>query len=409
VIKNSFIRIRGGHLLPKSCKMVLPSTIHDSREDFKSVSKEDQKEEWPPLLNIVELTTGRASSVPETTHVVQNSKSERHKSEAGQVLIVNGNRKAWFQPSKGLNILFSRAGPKPHCIKSSIKEKLNPSQSTSLQPPIHRRRTYAEALKMDGTGSRRGFGSGRREEDDRGRQHEQQNQNSRGGNANSSDRHPFPGRNTHLRFNPGHDRDRAYGGYAQRWQRQHHPGYRYSGSRVNTDRGRAAPQLGFLQQNSGNKDLSQRSINVTSQAGDQAQQAGHDSQPEPSVPEVFKSQKAGKAKVDEGQSGEGSEPFCFRCYKPGHGKLECKAKLLCDICASNEHFTGRCPILKQPRLMAHLCGYDVNGLGFYHIPHAPVTFGKANNTSALVTVQGGTLSTPQLVAELGRLIPERWQ
>jgi hypothetical protein len=24
-------------------------------------------------------------------------------------------------------------------------------------------------------------------------------------------------------------------------------------------------------------------------------------------------------------------------------------------------------------------------------------------------VQGGTLSTPQLVAELGRLIPERWQ
>jgi hypothetical protein len=123
---------------------------------------------------------------------------------------------------------------------------------------------------------------------------------------------------------------------------------------------------------------------------------------------VFKDQKAGKAKVDERSSGDGSKPFCFRCYKPGHGKLECKAKLMCDICASTEHLTGRCPILKQPRLMAHPCGYDVNGLGFYHIPHAPVHISKANNTSALVTVQGGVLSIPQLVAELSRLIPERW-
>jgi hypothetical protein len=94
--------------------------------------------------------------------------------------------------------------------------------------------------------------------------------------------------------------------------------------------------------------------------------------------------------VDEGSSGEGSKPFCFICYKPGHGKLECKAKLLCDICANTEHLTGCCPILKQPRLLAHLCGYDVNELGFYHVPHAPVTFGKANNTSTLVIVQGGT-------------------
>jgi hypothetical protein len=78
--------------------------------------------------------------------------------------------------------------------------------------------------------------------------------------------------------------------------------------------------------------------------------------------------------------------FLFRCYEPGHEKLECKAKLFCDICASNEHLIGHCLILKQPRLMAHPCGYDVNRLGFYHIPHAPVSFGKANNTSALVSV-----------------------
>jgi hypothetical protein len=65
--------------------------------------------------------------------------------------------------------------------------------------------------------------------------------------------------------------------------------------------------------------------------------------------------------------------------------------------------------LKQPWLLAHLCGYDVNGLGFYHIPHAPFSFGKTSNTTALVMVQGGALSIPQLVAKLGRLIPERWQ
>jgi hypothetical protein len=66
-------------------------------------------------------------------------------------------------------------------------------------------------------------------------------------------------------------------------------------------------------------------------------------------------------------------------------------------------------ILKQPRLLAHLCGYHVNGLGFYHIPHALFSFGKISNMTALVMVQGGALSIPQLVAELGRLIPERWQ
>jgi hypothetical protein len=110
----------------------------------------------------------------------------------------------------------------------------------------------------------------------------------------------------------------------------------------------------------------------------------------------------------EGQSGEDDTPFYFRCYKPGHGKLVCTTKLWCDICGSTEHMTGRCPILKQPRLLVHPCGYDVSGLGFYHIPHAPITIGENDNRTALVTVQGGVLSIRQLVAELGRLIPERW-
>jgi hypothetical protein len=202
------------------------------------------------LLNLGESSAGCA---PETAPAVQNSKSEKLKSDVGRVLIANGKYKAWFQPSKGLNILFSRAGPKPHDIKSSNKEKLNPSQSTSLQPPILRWRMYAEGLKMDGAGNGKGVGSGRREEEDRGRQREQGSHNLGGGNTNSGDRRPFPGRNSHIWFNPGHDRGRAYGGYARGWQRQHHPGYRYSGSRVNTDHARIAPQPSFTQHNLGNQ------------------------------------------------------------------------------------------------------------------------------------------------------------
>jgi hypothetical protein len=75
---------------------------------------------------------------------------------------------------------------------------------------------------------------------------------------------------------------------------------------------------------------------------------------------------------------------------------------------SIEHLIGRCPILKQPHLMVHPYGYDVNGLWFYHISHAPITMGKTNNTKALVTVFGEELSIPQLVVGLSRLIPEKW-
>jgi hypothetical protein len=98
---------------------------------------------------------------------------------------------------------------------------------------------------------------------------------------------------------------------------------------------------------------------------------------EPKVPKVFKNEKAGKVKVDEGQSGEGDDkPFHFLLLQTGHSKLVCTTKLWCDICGSNEHMTRKCPILKQSRLLAHPCGYDVSGLGFYHIPHVQLTLGR---------------------------------
>jgi hypothetical protein len=81
---------------------------------------------------------------------------------------------------------------------------------------------------------------------------------------------------------------------------------------------------------------------------------------------------------------------------------------LCEICDNTDHLTDKCPILKQPQLLAHPCGYDASGLGFYHIPNAPINIEKNENRTTLVTVQGGVLTIPQLVAELSRLISERW-
>jgi hypothetical protein len=201
---------------------------------------------------------------------------------------------------------------------------------------------------MEGAGSKKGFGGGRRDEEDRDRQQDYGSQHSGGNSGNPGDRRPFnPGRNAQLQYNPWHDRGRAYGGYARGWQRQQHPGYRFSGSRINTDRARAGQPAANAQCATNAQATAQRP------AGDPTQQTSQATQQEPTVPEVFKNQKAGKTKVEEGSSGEGNKSFCFRCCKPGHGKLECKTKLLCDICASTEHLTRRCPILKQPRLMAH--------------------------------------------------------
>jgi hypothetical protein len=75
-----------------------------------------------------------------------------------------------------------------------------------------------------------------REDEERNRAPNHGGQSS-GGNSNA--RRPFnPARNGQLRYNPGHNSGRSYGGYARGWQRQHHPGYKFASSHVHTDRAR---------------------------------------------------------------------------------------------------------------------------------------------------------------------------
>jgi hypothetical protein len=150
-----------------------------------------------------------------------------------------------------------------------------------------------------------------------------------------------------------HGRGCMYGGYARAWQRHHPRGYRYSGTRfdlnqggVGSSRSVAQPNQATLSQAPPRGYVNQDNATQVETSASTQGQGGPTQLEAPHVPGVFKAQKPGKAKVDEGSAGEKEKPFCFLCYKPGHGKLECIAKLLCDICGSREHLTGKYPILK---------------------------------------------------------------
>jgi hypothetical protein len=441
VIKDSRIRLHGGRTVPMLFKMSIPSTTNASISSFSPTQTNHQDVtllEWPSIPNIrlphktprSEAISSQVSSTAQSKAAeLQNSNSESGKANqepnltrsVNRILIQNGPARAWFYPSKGLNVLFSRAGkPKVPGIKTTALVQPSPNQQS---PPnqTRRRRTYAETVRMNlGGDGGKGQETGRAVGGEGGRAPANRVANTGIGEGCSDPVpenggiHFNPGRNI-AGYNPGHTRGRTYGGYARGWQRPPFRGYRYTGSRFhwNDGRGRGNVGRGGGDQDVG-QDVSHGTGAVTNHqilmGGMSVQAIAVGPQQELQAPEVFMTQKAGKTKLEVGLSAsEGKEkPFCFRCWKPGHGKLECVAKLLCDICGNTEHLTGKCPILKQPRLLAHPCGYDVSGLGFYHIPHAPITPGKTDNRTALVTVQGGELSIPQLVAELSRLIPERW-
>lgn len=53
-------------------------------------------------------------------------------------------------------------------------------------------------------------------------------------------------------------------------------------------------------------------------------------------------------------------------------------------------------------------GYVVHGLGFYHIPHAPLLRTKKESRMALISVVGGVLSKEQIVVQLQRIFPSKW-
>jgi hypothetical protein len=53
------------------------------------------------------------------------------------------------------------------------------------------------------------------------------------------------------------------------------------------------------------------------------------------------------------------------------------------------------------------CGYAVDGLGFYYIPHAAPIKNKGNTKAALIRVVEGSLNATQVTAEMERLVSGR--
>jgi hypothetical protein len=100
----------------------------------------------------------------------------------------------------------------------------------------------------------------------------------------------------------------------------------------------------------------------------------------------------------------GKQPYCYRCLTKGHTMQGCTAKLFCDICRTEAHNSGRCPVFRGDKPGALTCGYAVDGLGFYYIPHAPRQKNKDDSHSALVRVTSCFLSQEQIASELGRLV-----
>jgi hypothetical protein len=85
-------------------------------------------------------------------------------------------------------------------------------------------------------------------------------------------------------------------------------------------------------------------------------------------------------------------PCCYRCLTRGHNKEECNVQLFCDICESNALVKGRCPLLKKVKNMyAMTCGYVVDSLGFYYIPHSQTTRPRVEAKATIIQViEGGT-------------------
>jgi hypothetical protein len=70
------------------------------------------------------------------------------------------------------------------------------------------------------------------------------------------------------------------------------------------------------------------------------------------------------------------------------------------------HLKPRCPLQKKAnKVFAMTCGYGVDGLGFYYIPHQSLPKHKSEHNAAIIRVVEGTMSADQVAAELERLVP----
>jgi hypothetical protein len=119
------------------------------------------------------------------------------------------------------------------------------------------------------------------------------------------------------------------------------------------------------------------------------------------------------------KQGSGKGPYCWRCYTKGlirsHIVLQripsityCTSDMYCPICDCNDHVKARCPKWRGEKPVALTCGYAVEGLGVFHIPHATTQQQKEHSCTAIIQVTDGALSIPNVISELKGLLPTKW-
>jgi hypothetical protein len=96
---------------------------------------------------------------------------------------------------------------------------------------------------------------------------------------------------------------------------------------------------------------------------------------------------------EEGLEGARSSLKCSRCTKKGHLAANCVSEIYCVICnVHNDHVNHHCPVLKMPQPVAYAVGYAVHGMGFFHIPHPPLSRAKKEAKTALIRIDGRQLT-----------------
>jgi hypothetical protein len=100
---------------------------------------------------------------------------------------------------------------------------------------------------------------------------------------------------------------------------------------------------------------------------------------------------------------------CSRCAKKGHVAANCTPKIYYVIYDKhNDHVNYKCPVLKMSMPVAHVVGYAVHGLRFYHIPCPPFPRAWKDTRTTVISVEGQQLLMEEVKKELERLFPGKW-
>jgi hypothetical protein len=95
---------------------------------------------------------------------------------------------------------------------------------------------------------------------------------------------------------------------------------------------------------------------------------------------------------------------CFRCKKPEHYIDDCPTPF-CDLCESINHTTSTCYLLNAPKPTTILHGYANEGLMFFELPCGAFKAKAENPKLAKVTVDGDTMTIPELIEQLKKIVP----